>query len=154
MTAPKVWDLISYFKDECQAQGWKISKQEDWILLDNQYHNFLWARSVHPATLKKIAKASKCAVRDGISYRVIEVAYTAWLFTEPTQEDIMRTVMNDENLARNTAVYDLSCLHESKPICMRLNQTHSRVFEAFEEFMQKRWGVKFKSPQDVVTTEV
>jgi hypothetical protein len=154
MTAPKVWDLISNFKDECQTQGWKTSKQEDWILVDGQYHNFLWTRSVHPSTLKKIARAAKCAVREGVSYRVIEVAYTAWLLSEPTPEDVMHTVMNDENLARTTAVYDLSCLHEANPTCLRLNQTQSRVFKEFEEFLQKKWGVKFKSPRDVVTAEV
>ncbi len=154
MATPKVWDLICYFKNECQNQGWKTSENEDWILADDKYHNFLWTRTIHPSTFKKIAKASKCAVREGISYRVVDIAYTAWLFPEPPHEEIMQTVMHDENLAKNTAVYDLSCLHSDKPICVRQNSTESNVFKEFEEYLQKKWGVKFKSAQDIVTAEV
>jgi len=134
--------------------GWKTSEHEDWIHADNQYHNFLWTRTIHPSTFEKIAKASKCAVREGVSYRVVDVAYTAWLFSESTPEELMKTVLDDQNLAKNTAIYDMSGLHSSKPICVRLNATKSRVFKEFEDFLQKKWGVKFKSAQDVVTAEV
>jgi len=154
VTAPKVWDLICYFKNECQTQGWKTSENEDWILVDNEYHNFLWTRTINPTTFKKIAKTSKCAVREGVSYRVVDVKYTAWLFSEQPQDEIMQTVAYDENLAKNTAVYDLSSLYSSKPTCVRLNSTQSKVFKEFEEFLQKKFGVKFKSAQDVVTTQV
>lgn len=137
--------MIRSFKDECKSAGWKASEHEDWIHADNQYHNFLWARTINPTTFKKIAQASKCAVREGISYRVVDVSYVAWLFSESPPEELMKTVMDDENLAKTTAIYDLSGLHSSKPICTRLNSTSSRVFKEFEEFLQKKWGVKLKS---------
>jgi len=146
--------LIRCFKDECQSTGWKTSENEDWVYADNQYHNFLWIRSIHPSTFKKIAEASKCAVREGISYRVVDVAYTAWLLSESLPEELVKTLMDDQNLAKKIAIYDLSGLHESKPICLRLNSTGSKVFKEFEKFLRKKWGVEFKSAQDIVTAEV
>jgi len=154
LSAPKVWELIRSFKDESQSLGWKISEHEDWVNVDDQYHNFLWTRAINPSTFKKIAKASRCAVREGVSYRVVNVAYTAWLFSESPSEDLVKAILSDENLARTTAVYDMSGLQLSKPVCVKLNRTDSRVFKEFEEYLQKRWGVKFKSAQDVVTAEV
>jgi len=154
LVVPRVWELIRCFKDECQSAGWKTSEHEDWVYLDNQYHNFLWIRTINPTTFKKIAKASKCAVREGVSYRVVDVDYTAWLLSESPPEELMQTVMNDQNLAKNTAIYDMSGLHASKPTCLRLNSTGSRVFKKFEDFLRKKWGVEFKSPKDIVTAEV
>jgi len=146
--------LIRCFKDECRSLGWETSEDEDWFHVDNQYHNFLWTPTVHLSTFKKITKASKCAIRKGVSYQVVNVNYTAWLFSETPSEELLRTVMDDQNLAKNTAIYDLSGLHSSKPICLRLNSTGSRVFKEFEDFLQKKWGVEFRSAQDVVTAEV
>jgi len=153
LEVPRVWELIRCFKDEYQSKGWKTSDQEDWVHMDNQYHNFLWTRTIHPSTFKKIAKTSKCAVREGVSYRVVNVAYTAWLFSESPPQELMQTVIDDQNLAKSTAIYDMSGLYASKPVCIRLNSTESRVFKEFEDFLQKRWGVKFKSARDVVTAE-
>lgn len=153
LTVPRVWELIRSFKDECQSQGWKTSESEDWIQVDNQYHNFLWTRTIHPSTFRKITKASKCAVREGVSYQVVDVAYTAWLFSESPPEELMQAVVDDENIAKSVAVYDMSGLQASKPTCIRVNLTRSRVFKEFEDFLQKKWDVKFKPPQDIVTTE-
>ena len=154
MAVPRIWEVIRSFKDECLSAGWKTSENEDWVHADEQYHNFLWARTIHPSTLKKIAKASKCAVREGVSYRVVDVAYTAWLLLETPPEELIQMVMEDENLSKKTALYDMSDLQSAKPICTRLNSTDSNVFKEFEDFLQKKWGVKFKSAQDVVTAEV
>lgn len=146
--------MIRSFKDECQSAGWKTSENEDWVLVDQQYHNFLWTRTIHPSTLKKIAKASKCAVREGVSYKVVDIAYTAWLFSEAPPEELIQTVIDNENLAKNTALYDISGLYGAKPMCTRLNSTESKVFKEFENFLQKKWGIKFKSAQDIITAKV
>jgi len=67
---PRVWEVIGYFKDECHSRGWKTSENEDWIKVDNEFHNFLWARNIHASTFKKIVTACKCAIKQGISYQV------------------------------------------------------------------------------------
>jgi len=154
LVVPRVWELIRCFKDECRSLGWKTSEHEDWVHVDNQYHIFLWTRTIHPSTFKKIARAPRCAVREGVSYRVVDAAYTAWLFSESPLEELMKAVMDDQNLAKNAAIYDLSRLHSSELICVKLNFTGSRVFREFENFLQKKWGIKFKSAQDIVTAEV
>jgi len=151
---PGLWELVRCFKEECKSQGWKTSQHEDWVYVDNEYHNFLWTRTIHPSAFKKIAKASKCAIRNGISYHVINVRYTAWLFSEPPPEELRKMLLDDQDLAERTAIYDLSGLRESKPVCLKWNTTKSKVFKEFENFLRKKFGSEFKTPKDMVTAEV
>ena len=154
MATPRVWELIRCFKGECGPLGWKTSEHEDWIYADNKYHNFLWTRSIHPSTFRKLAKSSKCAVREGVSYRVVETAYTAWLFSESPPEEIMKAVIGDPDLARTTAVYHFDATCPDKLTCLRLNSTRSRVFKEFENFLKRKWNVEFISAEGMLTTEV
>jgi hypothetical protein len=154
MGVPRLWDLIQSFKHECESQGWKTSETEDLINSENQYHNFLWARTIHPSTFEKIAHASKCAVREGVNYHVVDVAYTAWLLSEPPPEELWKTVMADPILTDKTAIYDLSDLNSSEPKCPKLNSTKSKVFAEFENFLKKKFGAVFKTPKDVLTAQV
>jgi len=154
MAVERLWELLYNFKGNCQGLGWKASEHEDWVQAENQYHNFLLIRTIYPSSFKKVMKASKCAIRNGASYKVVNVAYIAWLFSEPPPEEVVRTVMTDQNLAKNTAIYDLSGLYSGKSTCLKLNLTESRVFKKFEDFLQKKYGVMFKSAQGILTAEV
>jgi hypothetical protein len=40
---PRIYELICSFKEECHSRGWKASENEDWIRINNEFHNFLWA---------------------------------------------------------------------------------------------------------------
>jgi len=153
MAIPRVWELVRSFKCECESRGWKASEHEDWVKADNEYHNFLWTRTVHPATLKKIAQEHKCAIKQGISYQVVDVAYTAWLFSEAPSEELLQTVAENPELSKRTAIYDLSWACSKRPVCLRLNKTESSVFQEFESFLEKKWGVEFKSVQGLLTKE-
>lgn len=153
MTIPRVWDLVRSFKHACELRGWKVSEHEDWVKTDNEYHNFLWARTVRPATLKKIAEEHRCAIKQGISYQVVDVAYTAWLFSEEPPEELLQVVVESPELSKRTAIYDLSWAYSKKPICLKLNQTESSVFQEFESFLEKKWGVEFKPVQGLLTKE-
>lgn len=154
VTTPRVWELIGYFKDECHSRGWKTSENEDWIKVDNEFHNFLWARNVHPSTFKKIVTACKCAIKQGISYQVVNVAYTAWLFPEAPHETLVHTVARDPELAKRIAIYDLSNVYAGKPVCLKLNETTSKVFQEFENFLEKKWGVKLKPVFSLLKKEI
>lgn len=153
MTIPRVWELVRSFKRECESRGWKVSEHEDWVKTGNEYHNFLWTRTVRPATLKKIVEEHKCAIKQGISYQVVDVAYTAWLFSEAPSEELLQTVVENPELSKRTAIYDLSWAYSKKPHCLKLNQTDSSVFQEFENFLEKKWGVEFKPVQSLVTTK-
>jgi hypothetical protein len=154
ITIPRVWELIGHFKDECHLKGWKTSENEDWIKVDDEYHNFLWARNIHPSTFKKIVTACKCAIKQGISYRVVKVAYTAWLFPETPSTTLLQTVANNPELTKKIAIYDLSNLYTGEPVCLKLNETRSKVFYEFENFLQKKWGVKLKPVFSLLKQEV
>jgi hypothetical protein len=145
MPVPRVSELVYHFKRECESRGWEASQHEDWIKVGNEYHNFLWTRTVRPATFKKITEEHKCAIRQGVSYQVVDVDYTAWLFSETPPEELLQMMEENPELFKKIAIYDLSWINSEKPICLKLNQTGSRVFQEFENFLEKNWGVKFKS---------
>jgi len=141
---PKVWELLDRFKDQCQLRGWKTSEHEDWVKTgDDKYHNFLWIQTVHPSTFEKIATNHKCAVRKGVSYQVVDVSYTAWLFPQSPPESLMQMVKENPELSRRTAIYDLSWAYGGKRLCLKLNETASMVFKEFEKFLEEL-GVEVK----------
>jgi len=145
---PKVWELLDRFKDQCQSRGWKTSEHEDWVRIgDDEYHNFLWIQTVHPSTFEKIAANHKCAIRKGLSYKVVDVSYTAWLFPQAPPEGLIQTVKEDPELSRRTAIYDLSWAYAGKPLCLKLNETGSMVFQEFERFLEEELGVEVKPVQ-------
>jgi hypothetical protein len=142
---PKVWELIDRFKDACQFKGWKISEHEDWIKTgDNEYHNLLWIQTIHPSTFEKIALNHKCAIREGISYQVVDISYTAWLFPQSPPEKLMQIIKENPELSRRTAIYDLSLAYAGKNLCLKLNETDSMVFDEFEKFLAQELEVEVK----------
>lgn len=144
LNIPKVWEILNRFKDLCQSKGWKTSEYEDWVMVDNKYHNFLWGRKIYPSTFRKVAMNHKCAIREGASYQIVKTAYTAWLFPEKPPKILMETVMDNEELLKRTAIYDLSPVYAGKPICWKLNRTDSVVFQEFERFLQEKCGINVK----------
>jgi len=143
---PEVWELLDLFKERCQLKGWKTSKPEDWVeTSDDKYHNFLCIQTVHPSTFEKICAKRKIAIREGVSYQVIDVSYTAWLFLKSPTQNLMESVKEDSELLRRNAVYDLSWAYSGKPVCLKLNETDSMVFKEFENFLVEKLGVEVKA---------
>lgn len=141
---PKVWEILKKFKDLCSFHGWRTSESEDWIKIGDEYHSFLWARDVHPASFKKIVSSRKCVVHEGLSYRVVEASYTAWLFSETPSETLVKTVFENSDFFEKIALYDLSPLLKGKNTCVKLNNTDSPVFQEFEHFLKDELKVKLK----------
>jgi hypothetical protein len=145
MKMPRIWQILKSFKDFCRLHGWKISENEDWIEVNNKYHNFLWIRNVHPSSFRSILANRKCIVREGLSYHVIEASYTAWLLSEKPSEILVREISENSSLHNRIALYDLSPILEGKNLCMKMNYTDSPVFQAFENFLKNRLKVKLKT---------
>jgi len=141
---PRVWDILKRFVESCHLKGWKTSNYEDIVKIDDEYHNFIGTRTTHPSTFKRIASSKKLAVPEGRSYNVIDVSYTAWVFQEPPSEQLVETLTMDSELSKKTALYDLSEVYQGKPLCLKLNETDSLVFEEFEKFLKKTYGVESK----------
>lgn len=142
MVISKVWEILGNFKLFCIRLGWKTSENEDWVEMEDNYHNFIWARDVHPSSFRRIALDRKCVVREGTSYRVVEAAYTAWLFSQTPSEELVRTISENLALSKSIALYDLSQVTEGKGLCVRLNNTGSQVFQEFEKFLQSELKVR------------
>lgn len=153
MAIPRVWELIGDFKDECLLRGWKTSENEDWIKADSEFHNFLWVRNIHQSTFEKITTASKCAIKQGISYEVVNVDYTAWLFPDAPSKRLIYTVARNPKLAKTIAIYDLSDVYAGKSVCFKFNETNSDVFQEFENFLEQKWGVEFRPLLSSLTKE-
>lgn len=148
---PKIIAIIKAFKDTCQRRGWKTSDREDWIGIDNVYHNFLYMKDVPPSTFKKIVTSHKCVVPEGASYHVVDAQYTAWLFSETPSTSIMKTVIENPNFSKRVAVYDLSPVLEGRNACVKLNNTESPAFLEFENFLREKWNVRFQKLRTPVT---
>lgn len=141
---PKVWEILKKFKDFCKFHGWKTSESYDWVEINDKYHNFLWTRNVHPSSFKSIVTNRKCVVREGLSYRVVEASYTAWLFSETPSKTLLETIFENPDFSKGIALYDLSPLVEGKNLCVKLNHTDSPVFQEFENFLKNELKVKLK----------
>lgn len=160
---PKIYTIMEKFKNFCRFHGWKTSESEDWIEVSKKYHNFLLARAIPLSSFQKIVSNQKCVVREGLSYRVVEASYTAWLFSEPISEAFVKTISEDSTLSGKVALYDLSPLSEEKKVCIKMNNTDSPVFEEFERFLRDELKVtfrpfssvtRFKSVQDKSIEEI
>jgi hypothetical protein len=141
MKTSRIWEILKNFKERCRFRGWRTAESEDWVEINSRYHNFLLAKNLHPSSFKSIVSNKKCVVREGASYRVVEAAYTAWLFSETSPENFVNIVLEDENLSKRVAIYDLTSLFEGKT-CFKINQTDSLVFQEFENFLEKEFKVK------------
>jgi hypothetical protein len=141
---PKIWEILKKFKDLCKFRGWKTSESEDWIEIDDKYHNFLWTRAIHPSSFKSIVSNRRCVVREGLSYHVVEASYTAWLFSETPSETLVKTIFENPDFSKRIALYDLSPLLEGKNLCIKLNHTDSPVFQEFESFLKNELKAKLK----------
>lgn len=141
----RAWNILKKFKESCRTLGWRTSETEDWIEVNNEYHSFLLTRSVHPSSFKNIVYSKKCVVREGLSYRVVEAKYTAWVFSEAPSRDLIDLVLDDLDVSKRVAIYDLSPLMEGRKLCIKFNKTGSRVFQEFENYLRKELDVKLRT---------
>jgi len=144
MKMPKVWELVNRFKDSCKLHGWKASENEDWIRTGDEYHNFLWVKDVNSSSFKNIVSNKKCAIREGLSYRVVKATYIAWLFPEAPPETLAKIIFENPELSKTIALYDLSPMLEGKKHYFKINFTDSLVFQEFETFLEKELNVRVK----------
>jgi len=144
LSLPRVWELLKGFKERCRRKGWKTCEESDWVRIDHEYHDFVWARNVQPSTFVKVSQNPKCTVRDGYTYRIVNASYVAWLFQQPPSESLLQTLADAPDLYERTALYDLSQVYQGNPVCLKLNTTRSQVFKEFESFLAENWSVTVK----------
>ncbi len=139
----RLWEILSKFKSMCKSHGWKTCENEDWVKAKDGFHNFLSTREVHPSSFNHVVSERKCVVRDGVEYHTADVSYTAWLFSQTPSETLVKQVLKNQDLKDRTALYDLSLCLQGERTCPRLNNTDSRVFQEFENYLRQELNVKF-----------
>jgi hypothetical protein len=145
---PTIWSLIDSFKERCRLNGWETCETEDWVRTDDgKYHNFLWTQTIHPSTFERIISNHKCGIRRGMSYDVVDIAYTCWLFPERPTEFLMSRLKENPELKKRTAIFDLSCVYSGENVCRKINETESIAFKEFEQFLEEEWDLEFE-PSD------
>jgi len=154
MKMARVWEILNRFKGFCRCHGWKICESEDWVEVNEDYHNFLWTKDVHLSSFRRLASNMKCVVRDGLSYHVVEPLYTAWLFSQSPSKELFRTVFENPDFSSRIAIFDLSPMLEGKNRCVKLNNTDSPVFQEFENFLRSELKVKVEPLQPLVDSKI
>jgi hypothetical protein len=144
MKMTRILEILNNFKRSCKHQGWKTCENEDWVQTDEGFHSFLWTKEITPSSFKRVATERKCVIREGFAYRVVQASYTAWLFPQTPQEDLVRIVTESPDLSGRIAVYDLSLLLEGEKLCPRINNTESSVFREFENFLKQKLHARFE----------
>ncbi|NIO37663.1 hypothetical protein GTO27_08160 [Candidatus Bathyarchaeota archaeon] len=148
MKAPRIQQILKRFKDFCKFRGWEASDKDDSIRTGSEYHSFIWTRTIHPSSFEKIATNGKCVVREGMSYRIVEPSYTAWLFSEEPSEYLIKTVFANPDFSKRIAIYNLGPIFEGKRVSFKLNNTNSSVFREFEGFLKKKLKVRVQPMSD------
>lgn len=106
MNMSKIWEVLTDFKRFCRLRGWRTSENEDWVELNNDYHNFLSTKNVSTASFKAIITNRKCVVRKGLLYTVVEPSHLAWLFSKAPLEDQYSTILKNPDFFRRIAIFD------------------------------------------------
>ena len=140
---PGIWELIDQFKRICRLRGWLASDYEDVVYANGEYHNFLWARKIYPRTFRSVITNHYCPIREGLSYKIVNISYTAWISPERLPENLISFITENPCLLKSTALYDLSEAYFGKQTCLKLNETKSVVFQEFERFLEKKYDVNF-----------
>ena len=150
----RICEILNSFKRVCRMQGYRTSESEDWVELDDDYHNFLLTRNVTSYSFKTIISNRKCVVRKGLPYSVVEPSHLAWLFSEVPSEDLFRTVLQNPDFSKRIAIFDFSPLLNGKNLCIKLNNTDSPVFQEFEVFLQTELKVKVEPLQSFSDSDI
>lgn len=141
VNVPDVWDLIDEFKNRCKSMGWRVSDFEDVIYAEEAYHNFVPVRRVHIKTFNSVVANCRCFIRNGTSYKAVNVSYIAWVFSKHPSEDIVLSIIENPLLLRRIALFDLGDAYAGKPICLKINETKSIVFTEFEKFLKTGYNL-------------
>lgn len=145
MRLPAVWDLVEEFKECCRSKNWNTAENDDVIEADHQYHKFFWVHHLQPTTFTKIITNSQCAIREGVSSKMVRLSYQAWILVESTSSiQRLQTIQEVSRHSRTVALYDLSPAYTQKGRCYQLNATDSPVFQEFEQFLKTEYGVELE----------
>lgn len=140
---PDIQALIDQYKSFCKSLGWRSPEYDDWIWSGADYHKFYWHHGLTAPLFSGFVQSKSVYIQEGSRLHLNEARCTAWIFKKKVPQEVFTQVVDDLDLLRRTAVYDLSPAYEGKLQCFKVNQTESIVFREFEEFLDVKYGIRF-----------
>jgi hypothetical protein len=67
---------------------------------------------------------------------------------------VIKTILENPDISKQTALYDLSPLLEGENTCAKLNHTESQVFQEFESFLRNGFKIDLKPLPPLSSPEV
>jgi hypothetical protein len=109
---------------------------------DGDFHKFFWIRGLHISTFRNLIAKPRCALHEGATPQLVAPKYLAWVLpvTPPTM--LWLYLLKDApRFTKTVALYDLSPIYAGESAGIKLNETSSIVFHAFEAFLLDRFGI-------------
>jgi len=141
---PNVWEIVEKFKLRCLKRHWKTCEYEDLVNAEGKYNYLIWTRRIRLDTFKKVSANPHQFIKEGNSYKKVNVSYSAWISQETVSEDVLENLLKNPSLLSKVAVYDISPIYKGQPTCLKINETESLVFHEFERFL-KEYGISCKA---------
>ena len=111
---------------------------------DGVYHKFFWIRGLYVSTFRAITAHPQCTYRDGARQQTVVPRFLAWVLPVTPPTLLWLHLLKDApKLAGTVALYDLSPVYAGDMAGVKLNETASPVFDAFERFLQDRYAIRF-----------
>jgi len=140
-----IFDCIDRFKKHCvKSKSWKVYEGADLIQVKNKFHKFVWIQNLRPLTFESMIRNPLCAVAEGVLYRTKSISFMAFVVPQPPSAEILKFFREEPSIQRWVALYDLSRVFGSEPVCAKLNMTKSPVFNEFERYLDKCYDIKFE----------
>lgn len=139
-----VWDFIERFKEMCRRRGWGVYRDEDLIYDGSNYHHLVLVRRTYFETFRRIISTTYQSIKDGNSYRIVNVSYIAWISEGALPRSVVEFLARRPDLLERVALYDLSPLQSNRHICLIINRTGSIVFRELEDFLTRN-GLRLTS---------
>jgi hypothetical protein len=139
-----VWDLLYAFQACCHARGWTPYNVGDVVHAEGVYHKFFWIRGLYASTFRAITAHPHCTFHDGRRNRVVTPRFLAWVLPVTPPTLLWLHLLKDApKLVQTVALYDLSPIYAGDAAGVKINETPSPVFQAFERFLQDRYAIRF-----------
>lgn len=141
---PPVWDLLYAFQSCCINHGWTPYNLGNVVHAEGVYHKFFWIRGLYVSTFRAITAHPHCSFHDGRMNRTVTPRFLAWVLPVTPPTLLWLHLLKDApKLAQTVALYDLSPIYAGDPAGVKINETSSPVFQAFERFLQDRYAIRF-----------
>lgn len=137
--------IMRGFHDWCRSRrrDWKFKADEHWFTCRGAYHSFVHQETLDASSFRELVDDYRIYLRKEALVSTI-LSFIALLFTDKPPLNL-HIVLGDPELLSRVAFYDLSEACRGRHLCVTINRTDSAVFQEFEVFLEKIYGLIHES---------